>query len=170
MAFGVATISDLGSAASDLLQGQTTAEADFLKAEGDVTEGQNYTLAAALAGQNEQFTEQSTAVQELQTQRQIYQPRGTTQAEIAGADLGNSGSALDMMRSNAQQGGLNKQIIAQQGEITEAGYAEQQTAYTNLAGYANYAAGVENNMGNQAESNSYLTGGLKIASALFSLF
>ena len=170
MAFGSTTISDFGSAAGDLLQGQATQESDQLKAQGDIVEGQNYTLAAALAGQNEEFAVQSTAVQEAQTQRKIYQAEGATAAEVGGAGFANSGSALDIMRSNVQQGSLNKQIVGQQGLINEAGYAEQQTAYTNLAGYANYAAGVENNMASNAVTDSFITGGFKAAAGLATLF
>ncbi len=170
MAFGSLTVSDFGSAASDLLQGQATKEADQLKAQGDIVEGQNYTLAAALAGQNEEFTVQSTAVQEAQTARRMYQAEGATAAEVGGAGFQNSGSALDIMRSNVQQGSLNKQIVGQQGLITEAGYAEQQTAYTNLAGYANYAAGVEQDMGNKAVTDSYITAGFSAAAGIASLF
>lgn len=157
-----------------------TAEGTRLKAQGDLVEATNYDEAATLAHQNEQFTEQSTAVKEMQTQRQIYQGLGTTRADVAGSGFTMSGSGLDILRMGAQEGALTKQVVGQQGLITEAGYNEQQQAYTNLAGYARYSAGVENDiagkqdelaqkqddLGSFAQTAGMITGGLKAVAGI----
>jgi hypothetical protein len=80
-----------------------------------------------------------------------------------------SGSALDLLRSGAQQGALTKQVLGQQGLITEAGYTEQATAYTNMEAAAKFAAATEESMANTAEKDSWITGGIKAAAAMFSL-
>lgn len=170
MAFGVSTFSDLGGAASDLFGGSATAAGLRLKAKGDIVEASNYDLASGLAKQNEQFTEQSTRVKQMMADRQIQQGIGTEKADIAGAGFADSGSALDLLRSSAQQGALQKQLIGQQGLITEAGYNEQATAYTNLASYGRMAASTENSMADTAETAGEITGGLKLAAGIATLF
>jgi hypothetical protein len=170
MAFGGNTISDVSGGVSDIFGGSSKAAGLRLKASGDLVEAGNYDLASTLAKQNEQFTEQSTAVKQMMANRQIYQGIGTETADIAGAGFSESGSALDLLRSSAQQGALQKQLIGQQGLITEAGYNEQATAYTNLAGYARMAASTENSMADTASTMGDITGGLKIAAGIASLF
>jgi hypothetical protein len=128
-----------GAAVNDLF----AADAAGLKAQGLGLEATNYDAAAALAGQNEKFTEQSTAIKELQAQRNIYQTLGTEQADTGGAGLASSGSALDLLRSSASQGALTKAVLGQQGLITEAGYREQQQAYTNMASASRLAQEAE---------------------------
>lgn len=170
MAFGNATFTDLAGAVGDILQGQATAKGLRLKAQGDLTEAQNYDLAASLAGENAEFTKQSTAIKETQAQREIYLGLGKTESDVAGAGFQMSGSALDILRMGASQGALTKQVIGQQGLITEAGYQEQQQAYTNMAGAARYAAGEEESMAGDAQRNGWITGGIKGAAALATLF
>lgn len=170
MAFGQATFSDAGGAVSDLFSSQATATGLRLKAQGDDVEAGNYDLAATLAKQNEQFTEQSTGVKQAMADRQIYQGIGTEKADIAGAGFGDSGSALDLLRSSAAQGALQKQLVGQQGLITEAGYTEQATAYTNLAGYARMASDTENDMASNAATAGDISAGIKGAAAIATLF
>jgi hypothetical protein len=170
MAFGASTISDFGGAASDLFGGAATAAGLRLKAQGDLVEAGNYDLASGLAKQNEQFTEQSTSVKQMMADRQIQQGIGTEKADIAGAGFAESGSALDLLRSSAQQGALQKQLIGQQGLITEAGFNEQSTAYTNLASYGRMAASTENSMAGTASLMGDITGGLKAVAGIASLF
>jgi hypothetical protein len=170
MAFGSATFSDAGGAVSDIFGGYATAAGLRLKAHGDLAEAGNYDLAATLALQNEEFTKESTAIKGVQTQRQIYQAEGTTQADVAGAGFTNSGSALDIMRSNSQQGALTKQVLERQGQITEAGYTEQAQSYTNMAAAARFAAQSEQDQAGTAERNGWITGGFKAAAAVATLF
>ena len=151
MAFGSSTFTDLGGAVSDLF----AADADKAKAQGDLIEGQNYTLAAGLAGQNEKFTETSTAIKQVQLDRSIYQTIGAQQADIAGAGFANSGSSLDLLRSSAQQ-----------GVIQEAGYQEQQTSYTNMAQAAQIAANAED----EAAKGADIGAAFKFAGSIATLF
>lgn len=169
MAFGASTISDIGGGVSDIFGGYAKAAGLNLKAAGDRVEAGNYDLASTLAKQNEQFTEQSTGVKQLMADRARYMGIGTETADIAGAGFAESGSALDLLRSSAQQGALQKQLIGQQGLITEAGYNEQATAYSNLASYARMAADTENKMASTAITAGWITGGLKIATGIATL-
>lgn len=168
--FGNATFTDISGGVSDIFGGDAKAAGLRLKAQGDLVEAGNYDLASTLAKQNEKFTEQSTAVKQTMADRARYMGIGTETTDIAGAgfDTG-SGSALDLLRLSAQQGALQKQLIGQQGLITEAGYTEQATAYTNLAGYARMAADTENSMASTAITAGWITGGLKIALGLASV-
>lgn len=170
MAFGTGTMGLAGGAVDDIFKGQATAKSLRLKAEGDLVEAQNYDLAADLAKQSAEFTRQSTAIKETQAQRQLYLGLGKTGSDVASAGFSMSGSALDLMRDSAAQGGLTKAVIGQQGLITEAGFNEQAQAYTNLAGYARYAANEERDMADTAETNGYITGGIKGAAAIATLF
>ena len=140
-------IGQAGNAVSDIFGGIEAYEGDQIKAEGLQAEATNYTEAAVLAGQNEQFTVQSTAVQQYQAHRNLEQAQGTTAAEIGAAGETTGGSAQDIIRGNVQQGAIQKQIVGQQGLITEAGYTEQQQADTTMANYANSAAGQEKSLG-----------------------
>src|SRR6185312_13200510 len=101
------------------------AESLRTKAQGDLAEASNYDLAAGLAEANKAYTEQSTRLQQFQTDRQIYQAMGATRAGAAGAGFAAGGSAGDLLRDSASQGALAKATLAQQGVITEAGYEEQ---------------------------------------------
>jgi hypothetical protein len=146
MALGPATATDVGTAANDLIGGISAYEGDQLKAEGLQVEGENYTLAANLAGQNEKFTETSTAIQQFQAHRQLEMSEGRTQAAV-GAAGGTAATGEDVMRESAAQGAMQKTVIGQQGLMTEAGYAEQEAAYNNLATYSQTAASKEKDMG-----------------------
>jgi hypothetical protein len=152
---------DAGGAVSDLF----SASADRAKAQGDLLEKQNYLLAADLAKQNEQFTEQSTAIKTAQIDRETFKAIGGEQADIAGAGLQQSGSAIDLLRESASQGALTKAVASQQGLITEAGFAEQAQADQVQAQAAQVAADAEN----KAASGADITGVLKGAAALASL-
>lgn len=160
-----AGIGDLGGAASDIFGGIEAAQGDTIKAEGLETESSDYSEAAVLAGQNAEFTEQSTAVQQYQAHRTLEKAQGATSAEVAGAGFTNQGSAQDILRNNAQQGAIQKQIIGQQGLITEAGYTEQQATDTALAAYTASAAQQESSLGNLAEIGGAVGGALKIGAA-----
>lgn len=118
----------------------TTAQADILKSTGDTLEGAAYGKAANLADLNAQFTTASTNIQEAQTQRQTFQTIGTEKADVAGAGLESSGSALDLLQSSASQGALAKNLVEAQGQITVAGYQEQAQSYTAMQQAAGIAS------------------------------
>ena len=189
MAFGTATFSGLSTAVSDIgagisAEGAATsdlyaAEAEQYKIEGTQFEKASYQEAAALAGQNEQFTAISTRIKAAQAQRELSMSLGTTTANVAGAGLSESGSALDILRESASQGALTRSVIKSQGLITEAGYNEQQQSYLNMVGAANAAISGDTvaqqgyysaaSTANKAASLDFLGAGIAGAGAMASL-
>jgi len=169
--FGSNTINGFAGAVSDIFGGKAIRAADDLKAQGDLVEAGNYDLAAGYAGENAQYAEISGAVKTAQSERNVLLGTGQERSEIAGAGLKvGSGTSLDLLRSSVQQGALQTQMVQAQGQITTAGYKEEQASYENLASYARVSAQAEMDAGNQAEKNGWITGGIKALSGLASLF
>jgi len=112
---------DLGSAVSDIFASQ-----------GNKAEANAYGTAAGLATQNAQIEQQATAIQEMQTQRGIYQTIGAQQAEVGGAGFAASGTAKNLLASSASQGALAKATVAAQGLIQEQGYKAQAASYQGM--------------------------------------
>ena len=162
MAFGNATFTDAGGAASDLFAGI----GDKAKAQGDFAEASNYTLASNLATTNANFTQTSTAIKEAQQQRETTMTLGGQQADVAGAGFAESGSSLDLLRDSASQGALSHAVLGQQGLITEAGYQEQAQSYQTMATAATAAGNAEN----QAATFADITGAIKGVAAVASIF
>lgn len=131
--------SDIGGAVSDLF----AARGAKFKQQGDLAEQQQYTEAAGFAEQNVGFTQQSTAIKEMQTEREVQKSLGQTRADVAGAGFASSGSSLDILRESASQGALAKSVLGTQGLITEAGYQEQADSYKTMASAAGIAAQAE---------------------------
>lgn len=127
---------DLG----DLVSGVGGAVSDLFKSQGNSAQATDFQGAATLAEQNAQLSAASTRIQEAQTSRTVAQSLGTTQADIAGAGFTNSGSALDILKSSAQQGALAKSLVNIQGAINENSYAAQAGAYTGEAKAAQEAS------------------------------
>jgi hypothetical protein len=161
MAIGAGTFADIGGGISDLF----AIGADKAKAQGDRLEAQNYGLAAGYADQEAAFTKESTAIQEMQAQRELYKSLGQTTADVAGAGFATSGSAIDLLRQSASQGALQQAVLARQGLITEQGYEEQAQSYRTMESAANLAAGAED----QAAKAAGWGAGFKFASAIASL-
>lgn len=134
--YGSANVRAAGAGVSDIFAGF----GDIDKMHADEMESAQYTEAAELAEQNKQFTAQSTSIKEAQDTREITKAMGRTTADVAGAGFATSGSALDILRSNAQQGAITKAVASEQGQITEAGYQEQADSYTTMASVASEAA------------------------------
>lgn len=155
-----ATLTDAAGAVTDIFG---TAESDKAKEKGDLLEEQNYLAAANLAGQNEKFTETSTAIKTAQIQRQTTLAMGTTTADIANAGFATSGSGLDILADNASQAALTKSVASEQGLITEAGYTEQQKADTTMADAAQVAAEAEHNAAGVATVSGIIKGAASIA-------
>jgi len=162
MAFGSGTISSLSGAATDLFFAPKAYEA---KARGSEFEKKNYLLAADYAEQNVKFTEQSTAIKLAQNQRDITKTIGGQQAQVAGAGYAASGTALDLLRESASQGALTQQVLAAQGQITEAGYKQQAQSYQNMASAAQVAIDADR----EAADNSMITGVIKLGAAAASI-
>lgn len=147
MALGAGTFNAAGGAVSDLFGGfgqlaqgdlkakglRISAEGTRLKAQGDLAEAGNYDLAASLARENETFTKFSTAVKDAQLQREITLSLGSQRAGYGASGLAESGSALDVLASSAQQGAISRQVLTSQGLITEAGFEEQAKSYDTMA-------------------------------------
>jgi hypothetical protein len=162
MAFGSGTVADFGGAVSDLF----AVSAYRSKAQGDLMGAANYDLAAKYADQEAAYTKESTAIQEMQAQRELYKSMGQTKADVAGAGFAASGSALDMLRESASQGALQQAVLQRQGLITEQGYEEQAESYRNMEAAAQMAAQAEK----KAAVGAEWTAGLKFATGLASMF
>ena len=160
--FNTAGLGSIAGGVSDLF----SAMGYKAKAQGDVFEQQNYQLAATLADQNEQFTEWSTALKQSTEDRQLFNSLGQTKADVAGAGLAESGDALDILRQSAQEGAQARAVIGEQGLISEAGYREQAQSYRNMAAAAQVAIDAENKAAQGAE----ITGAIKIAAGVTSMF
>jgi hypothetical protein len=161
-AIGGSTFSDIGGGISDLF----AVSADRSKAAGDLFEAQNYDLAAKYADQEAEFTKESTAIQGMQAERQMYSSMSQTKADIAGGGFAASGSGLDILAQSASQGALQQAVIQRQGLITEAGYEEQAQSYRNMESAADMAASAEKKAATAAEWGA----GFKFAGAALSLF
>ena len=166
--FGLTNPGALGGAFNDLFGGIMGDQGDQIKSEGYQEEAANYAQAAVLAGQNAQFTVQSTAVQQFQAHRSLELSQGSTEAELGAAGVTSGGSSEDIMRSGAQQGAIQKQLVGQQGLITEAGYTEQQNADNAMAQYASEAAQQENKLGGMSLLGG-IVGGIFSVGAAFGL-
>jgi hypothetical protein len=150
----------IGSAVSDLF----AASGAKLKEQGDLAEQQQYTEAAGFAEQNVGFTQQSTAIKEMQTEREVQKSLGQTRADTAGAGFAESGSSLDILRESASQGALQKSVLGTQGLITEAGYQEQADSYKTMAGAAGLAAQEEENAAKGDEIAGIIKGVVAVGS------
>ena len=142
---GSAAITPASSSSSSILDGLNFglaggAISDLFGGIGDLTEASGYNTAAGIAQSNEKLEATSTAIQEAQADRAIYQQQGTAAAGYAGSGLAMSGSAQDVLRAGAQQGALKKQVLAVQGGISEANYAEQAQSFSQMASTATTAA------------------------------
>lgn len=142
---------------SNFFSGAGGAVNDIFGAIGSFQSAGAYNKAAAYAEQNANITRQSTAVKQLQTQRQIFQTIGGQKADVAGAGLAASGSALDILKSSMAQGALTKQLVTNQGMIDANSYEAQATAYKSQASSAK-SAGI----------GSLVGGALSIASIFLS--
>jgi len=156
--FGSGAVNDIFGGIADIenadLKAQglnISAEGTRLKAMGDRAEADNYDRASTLALQNEQFTQESTAIQQSQLERNTMMQIGGQRAGFAGAGFAESGSALDILRSSASQGALAKAVLGQQGLITEAGYQEQSDSYTAMASTARATAAGEDQIANETD-------------------
>jgi hypothetical protein len=107
---------------------------------GAQKEASGYKKAAAYATQEAQYAKLSTEIQDQQTERKNYQIAGATTAAAEGGDIAITGSALDTLRSNVEQGSLQKSLVTLQGKITETGYQAQAAADTAMASAANAKA------------------------------
>jgi hypothetical protein len=113
---------------------------DIFAAQGDQLEAQYYGLAAGQASVNAMLEGYQTKIRETQSQRQVFQTISAQQAGYAGGNIAESGSAMDVLRSSAQQGAMQNAIISEQGIQQQAAYSEQALSYQSMAKVAENAA------------------------------
>lgn len=152
MAIGAGTFTAVGGAVSDLF----AAKGHDYKSQGHRLEAQNYREAAAFAEKNAEYTKHSYAIKQMQMDRTIAGTLGGIRSDVAGAGLASSGSSLDILRDNAQQGAITKAVLQEQGLITEAGYHEQARSYRVQADAADLAADAENEAAKGSKWSSYM--------------
>lgn len=161
MAVSSQTFSSAGTGVSDIFAGFGELE----QSQGAAAEAQQYGLAAQYAGEEAQYSKMSTAIEAAQKQRELNTSLGRTASQVAGAGFSASGSALDILRSSAQQGALAKAVTQEQGNIQTAGYQEQQQSYLAMQQAAQKAES-----GDQfAAIGSFIGGGLNIAASIATL-
>ncbi len=165
-------LTGLGGAITSLgsfFASQSTAAATALLGQGDLTAAGDYSKAADIATQNVGITGMSTAIQQAQLNRKIYQTVSTQQAGLGGANV-SGGSAGDLMRESVQQGALAQTLVTTQGNIQKNAFEEQATAYQGMAGSANAAAAAAVQQANAQTTTGLfgLAGG--VASLLTGLF
>jgi hypothetical protein len=169
MAIGASTFSAAGSAASDLFSSMESAQGLRIKAHGDIAESQEYDLASRLADQNAKFTETSTAIKAMQQERETGLVLGEQRADVAASGFEESGSALDLLRDSASQGALQRQVLTQQGLITEAGYQEQAQSYNIMSSAAQSAASEEEKLASKTEMFGGISAAIKGIAAVASV-
>jgi hypothetical protein len=141
-AFGTLTSSQLTAEGMDISAAGINTQAAGLriKAAGDVAEGTEYDLAAALARKNEAYTQESAAIQSMQLDREISGVMGTARATAGAAGLKESGSVVDILADSAAQGALAHSVLDKQEAISVAGYEEQAQSYDTMSAVAKMAA------------------------------
>jgi hypothetical protein len=125
-----------GTGVSDLFG----AQASKITAQGDWAAAQSYTAAAGIARKNESLTNLSTEIQEAQTNRKVLQTIGGQTAAEGAANVGQGGSAGDLLRESMQQGALAKTLVQTQGAIKANAFEEQALAYTSMSTAAKAAS------------------------------
>lgn len=140
-----------------------TGISDLFGAAGDAAEGEAYKKAGILAGQNAQYAGESSAIQKMQAQREIYQTLSAQRAQVAGNGLGSGGSNEYLFKSSVSQGALTQQLLGIQGQINVNSYTAQQAAYQGQAEAASMAS-----KGATASGIGQLIGGVAGALSFFS--
>lgn len=110
-------MSGVGSGISDIFGGI-----------GDLFSASGYDKAAKIAQQNAGLVKLSTGIQLEQDTRKGYQLTGATEAAAGANNLSLTGSATEVMRSNAAQMSLQKNLTALQGQIDVNAWLEKAAA------------------------------------------
>lgn len=126
---GSSALSSIGSAVQDLGA-----------AAGSKQAAAGYRTAAALAGDNADLEMAATRIQQQQELRAVQRTVGQQQAEVAGAGLASSGSALQLLADSSRQGAITMALTGVQGQIAANGYTQQAQAYMQQAQAADNAA------------------------------
>jgi hypothetical protein len=153
-AYGTLTSSQLSAQGMSIqaLGIDTQAQGLRIKAQGDIAEGAEYDLAAALARKNEAYTQESAAIQSMQLDREISGTMGTARATAAASGLKESGSVVDILADSAAQGALAHSVLEKQTAISVAGYEEQAQSYDVMSAAARMAAGGETSIADATDA------------------
>lgn len=149
----------------DIVSAIGGAVSSLFSSKGNTAQANSYTSAAQLEQQNAQLQAASTKIQETQIARSVALSAGTTQADVAGAGFTMSGSALDLMKSSAQQGSLAKSLVNIQGAISENSYASEAGTYLAKAKAANEAQTAGTIGAIASVGGALLSGGTQLVSA-----
>ena len=155
--YGPENVTAVAGGVSDIFAGF----GDIDKMKADELEQGQYDQAAAYAGQEAQYSQDSTAIQLAQKKRETTMAMGRTASEVAGAGFAASGSGLDIMRSNAQQGALAQAVTSEQGMVQTQSYQEQQQSFETMATIAGNAA----KSANLASIGSFAAAGVSFVAA-----
>jgi hypothetical protein len=144
---------------------ETQATGLRIKAQGDIAEGQEYDLAAALARKNEDYVRESEAIQSMQLDREIAGTMGTQIATAGGSGLKVSGSVIDMLADSHAQGALAHAVLEKQSNIQVEAYDEQAKSYDVMSGAARMAATGEKSIADAQDKIADETRGLGVETA-----
>jgi hypothetical protein len=93
---------------------------------GGSSAASGYREEAKFYGEAAQYQKLSGQLQDVAARRNAYQIIGKTQADVAGSGLKMAGSAVDVLRSNAQQASLTRSIGDINNNIQVQSYLAQQ--------------------------------------------
>lgn len=149
MAISSSNIGQLGGAVSEIFGGASSiisaggykaAQRAYEKsAEIYADQGKLYDQMGVQSGANAKIADAGSRIKQMQTEREVLTTLSGQKADIAGTGLASSGSALDIIRSSAQQGALDVALGRISGELEQAGYREEQLSYQAM-GKASQAA------------------------------
>lgn len=112
---------------------------DIFKGLGSFAEAKDYNEARDISYQDTNLARESMAIQEAQEQRKLFTVTGQQAAAAGGGNLASGGSMGDILRSSIQQGALQHQLIAAQGNINVNNFYQQAQAYAGMSKAANNA-------------------------------
>jgi hypothetical protein len=111
-----------------------------ISAGGYTAEASEYGQAATLEQANEAYSQESTQLQTIATQRRATKIIGAGEAAVGASGFQESGSSLSLLRDSTAQSHLAVGQIGLQGVLASASYQEQGLSYQAQAAGAEAAA------------------------------
>lgn len=134
-------VGSLISGVGELFSSSANSAALHSEAQGFNIESNFYQEAASLEAENAQLAGAAGDVKIAQQNRQNYEVRSATEAAQAGAGFKMSGSGLDILRENVEQGQLATGLLGIQKSIDVNTYNIQAESYEAAAQQAQAQAG-----------------------------
>jgi hypothetical protein len=128
-----------GDVVSSIFNLASGAVQDLFNAKGARLSAEAYRDAANISETSANIERESTGIQVLQQQRELYKTLGKQQAGVAGAGFEESGTAIDLLRDSASQGAIQKAVLETQGAINVDSYEQQARLFTAMADAADNA-------------------------------